>query len=215
MHYNVSTVKCVFSLLQPLLHYLNYNTSQVVIPIQFVLFTLSAIVGSAILYGDFKHVQFHQFVTFLYGCLATFLGVFIIAWAPSSNHSHLEFDFDAEGEGERAAEDVGDANSEERDRLERDTHPGSSTGSIGRRKVLVLPPGTPVLRRKRSSVGLIGLSPAQVHLPSHFLEVYPDFLFCFPSIYFLFIHLHVTAQTIGIGRLKLRERLIHSIDGEP
>ena len=37
--------------------------------------------GSAILYGDFKKATFHQLVTFLYGCVATFLGVFIIAWA--------------------------------------------------------------------------------------------------------------------------------------
>ncbi|KAL1680692.1 magnesium transporter NIPA-domain-containing protein [Schizophyllum commune] len=56
--------------------------SKVVIPMQFVLFNLSAIVGSAILYGDFERAKFHQIVTFLYGCGATFLGVFIIA--PSS-----------------------------------------------------------------------------------------------------------------------------------
>ena len=45
-------------------------------------------------------MQFHQCVTFLYGCLATFLGVFIIAWSPSSNHSHLDFDIEGEGEDE-------------------------------------------------------------------------------------------------------------------
>jgi magnesium transporter len=50
-----------------------------VIPSQFVLFNLSAIVGSAILYGDFRKTTFHQFVTFLYGCGATFAGVFLIA----------------------------------------------------------------------------------------------------------------------------------------
>ncbi|KAE9410286.1 DUF803-domain-containing protein [Gymnopus androsaceus JB14] len=57
--------------------------SKVVIPVQFVLFNLSAIVGSAILYGDFKKASFHQIVTFLYGCAATFAGVFIIAWSIS------------------------------------------------------------------------------------------------------------------------------------
>ncbi|KAL1740508.1 magnesium transporter NIPA-domain-containing protein, partial [Schizophyllum fasciatum] len=41
--------------------------SKVVIPMQFVLFNLSAIVGSAILYGDFERAKFHQIVTFLYG----------------------------------------------------------------------------------------------------------------------------------------------------
>ena len=47
------------------------------------MFNLSAIVGSAILYGDFKQAKFHQLVTFLYGCGATFAGVFIIAWSPA------------------------------------------------------------------------------------------------------------------------------------
>ncbi|KAK7049641.1 hypothetical protein VNI00_005672 [Paramarasmius palmivorus] len=39
--------------------------SKIVIPIQFVLFNLSAIIGSAILYGDFRRATFHQVVTFL------------------------------------------------------------------------------------------------------------------------------------------------------
>jgi len=52
--------------------------SKVVIPTFFVLFNLSAIVGSAILYGDFQNVEVHQFTTFLYGCATTFLGVFFL-----------------------------------------------------------------------------------------------------------------------------------------
>lgn len=36
------------------------DTLQIVIPSQFVLFNLSAIVGSAILYGDFRKATFHQ-----------------------------------------------------------------------------------------------------------------------------------------------------------
>lgn len=59
--------------------------SKVVIPVQFVSFTLSAIIGSAILYGDFKKATFHQIITFLYGCAATFLGVFVIARSPSQD----------------------------------------------------------------------------------------------------------------------------------
>lgn len=58
--------------------------SKVVVPTQFVLFNLSAITGSAILYGDFRTAKFHQFVTFMYGCVATFTGVWIIAWVPTS-----------------------------------------------------------------------------------------------------------------------------------
>ncbi len=61
------------------------NCLQVVIPVQFVLFTLSAITGSAILYGDFQKARFHEIVTFLYGCAATFAGVFIIAWTPKDS----------------------------------------------------------------------------------------------------------------------------------
>ncbi|EIM88129.1 DUF803-domain-containing protein [Stereum hirsutum FP-91666 SS1] len=61
--------------------------AKVVIPIQFVLFNLSAITGSAILYRDFEKAQFHQFVTFVYGCGATFAGVWVIAWDPNSSSS--------------------------------------------------------------------------------------------------------------------------------
>lgn len=54
--------------------------SKIVIPTQFVFFNLAAIVGSAILYRDFEHVDFHTFLTFVYGCATTFLGVFILTW---------------------------------------------------------------------------------------------------------------------------------------
>jgi hypothetical protein len=54
--------------------------SKIVIPTQFVFFNLTAIVGSAILYRDFEHVDFHTFLTFVYGCVTTFLGVFILTW---------------------------------------------------------------------------------------------------------------------------------------
>lgn len=53
--------------------------SKVVVPTQFVLFNLAAIVGSAVLYRDFDKLPFERFVIFLYGCAATSLGVFILA----------------------------------------------------------------------------------------------------------------------------------------
>ncbi|KAF9498534.1 DUF803-domain-containing protein [Pleurotus eryngii] len=130
--------------------------SKTVIPIQFVFFTLSAIIGSAILYGDFKTARFHQIVTFIYGCAATFLGVFIIAWAPENNSP--------EDEGEEL--DVAD------------TTPLASPrpqGSVSRRRraPLVQPEEfalPTVLKSKRSSIA-IGLSSAQqlllVHSPTH------------------------------------------------
>ncbi|KAG2013409.1 DUF803 domain membrane protein [Coprinopsis cinerea AmutBmut pab1-1] len=134
--------------------------SKMVIPIQFVLFTLSAIVGSAILYGDFKKAQFHQIVTFLYGCAATFTGVFIIAWAPNDEQSMTD------NPDVRAADDVNAVlGSPDQTRL--------GLGTIGRRRraTLVLPSGvrdTPSIRHKRSTLGM-GISPAQhlllVHTP--------------------------------------------------
>ncbi|KAF5388086.1 hypothetical protein D9615_000244 [Tricholomella constricta] len=135
--------------------------SKVVIPVQFVLFTLSAIIGSAILYGDFRKAKFHQVVTFLYGCAATFLGVFIIAWAPTMNTGQ-----DEEGGSDRGPADGRSPGSNEESRR--------GLGTIGRRRraTLIIPNGardTPILRNQHSAVSLIGLSPAQhlllVHTP--------------------------------------------------
>ncbi|TFK29281.1 DUF803-domain-containing protein [Coprinopsis marcescibilis] len=134
--------------------------SKTVIPMQFVLFTLSAIIGSAILYGDFKKARFHQIVTFLYGCAATFTGVFIIAWAPSPQDT-TDDDPDA-GLGEESTP-----------ASENPNQPRLGLGTIGRRRraTLVLPSGvrdTPSVRHKRSTIGM-GISPAQhlllVHTP--------------------------------------------------
>ncbi|KNZ73853.1 NIPA-like protein 2 [Termitomyces sp. J132] len=126
--------------------------SKVVIPVQFVLFTLSAIIGSAILYGDFRRAKFHEIVTFLYGCAATFLGVFIIAWAPSSeladpeNGPHSDF--------------VSGVSSGNPPRLER-----SRATLVMRSDVR----DTPGARNQHNNVSLLGLSPAQhlllVHTP--------------------------------------------------
>ncbi|KAI6489140.1 hypothetical protein MCOR13_008802 [Pyricularia oryzae] len=54
-----------------------FDSTQV-IPIQFVIFTLSVIIGSAILYRDFEHTKAEQAVTFVGGCVLTFFGVFLI-----------------------------------------------------------------------------------------------------------------------------------------
>lgn len=54
-----------------------FDSTQV-IPIQFVLFTLSVILGSAILYRDFEKITRQQAVKFVGGCLLTFFGVFLI-----------------------------------------------------------------------------------------------------------------------------------------
>ncbi|CAG8473782.1 9843_t:CDS:2 [Cetraspora pellucida] len=49
-----------------------------VIPTQFVLFTISAIIGSAILYNDFAEMDFWKCAGFLIGCFMTFVGVYFI-----------------------------------------------------------------------------------------------------------------------------------------
>jgi hypothetical protein len=125
-----------------------------VIPTQFVLFNLSAIVGSAILYGDFRRASFHQMVTFLYGCAATFAGVFILAWTPSQTEANVN------DEEQEALDDGLDPQSPE-------TIPfGSVASRRGRRLTVVIPGSIPIQRlRHRPSLGLMGgMSPAQVSL---------------------------------------------------
>ncbi|KAF5364004.1 hypothetical protein D9756_000538 [Leucocoprinus leucothites] len=131
-----------------------------VIPIQFVFFTLSAIIGSAILYGDFRKASFHAIITFLYGCAATFAGVFILANGVTSDRE------------EHVSHVV-----EPSQAIENGTRLGMGTIGKRQRATLVLPSGmeptrfdTPPLRRKRSGVGVVGISPAQqlllVHTPT-------------------------------------------------
>ncbi|KAJ3864884.1 magnesium transporter NIPA-domain-containing protein [Lentinula novae-zelandiae] len=140
--------------------------SKIVIPIQFVLFNLSAIIGSAILYGDFKKASFHQIVTFLYGCAATFAGVFIIAWSSQSNDNGFESPRTEQPDDENF-DRAGSVHAE---------HLASnlSPGSLGRRRraTLVLPDrisDLPLLHHKHSAISVMGLSPAQplllVHTP--------------------------------------------------
>ncbi|KAH9938496.1 magnesium transporter NIPA-domain-containing protein [Fomitopsis serialis] len=129
--------------------------SKVVVPTQFVMFNISAIVGSAILYGDFARGTFHQIVTFLYGCGATFVGVFIIAWAPSTSQEPEE---DEEGT-------IGDVPPSEVDGTV--TGLSSRSGSVAHRnRVRVIAAdgssATPILRNRHSVVSMYGLSPAQV-----------------------------------------------------
>ncbi|CAI4211451.1 unnamed protein product [Parascedosporium putredinis] len=54
-----------------------YDSTEV-IPIQFVMFTLCVIIGSAVLYRDFENTTLNQTFHFVGGCLLTFFGVFLI-----------------------------------------------------------------------------------------------------------------------------------------
>lgn len=54
-----------------------FDSTQV-IPVQFVLFTLCVIIGSAVLYRDFEKTTAESVAKFVSGCLLTFFGVFLI-----------------------------------------------------------------------------------------------------------------------------------------
>lgn len=131
--------------------------SKIVVPTQFVFFNLSAIVGSAILYGDFKKASFHQIVTFLYGCGATFAGVFLISWAPTIvTTGDMEEDQD---DLDPILEDEPIANPD----------PNMRLGSLSRRNraTLIIPdgiqssPGSPVIGPRQNLVSMMSFSPAQ------------------------------------------------------
>lgn len=63
----------------------NVTNEQRVIPCQFCTFTISTIIGSAVLYRDFERMQPATITTFILGCLLTFLGVWITSSHDNSN----------------------------------------------------------------------------------------------------------------------------------
>lgn len=103
-----------------------FDSTQV-IPIQFVLFTLCVILGSAILYRDFEKTTGEQAIKFVGGCLLTFFGVFLIT------------------SGRQAQEDVEDLLSDDEDVEE--TIGLTRQESSGRAQDLPTPPS----RSRRSS----------------------------------------------------------------
>ncbi|OAA59360.1 DUF803 domain membrane protein [Cordyceps fumosorosea ARSEF 2679] len=73
-----------------------FDSTQV-IPIQFVMFTLCVIVGSAVLYRDFEKTTPERAAKFVGGCLLTFFGVFLITSGRQRRDEDEEFLDDAEG----------------------------------------------------------------------------------------------------------------------
>ncbi|CAG7566289.1 unnamed protein product [Fusarium equiseti] len=66
-----------------------FDSTQV-IPIQFVMFTLCVIIGSAVLYRDFERTNAEQATKFVGGCLLTFFGVFLITSGREQSHDDDE-----------------------------------------------------------------------------------------------------------------------------
>ncbi|KAK4221048.1 magnesium transporter NIPA-domain-containing protein [Podospora fimiseda] len=85
-----------------------FDSTQV-IPIQFVLFTLSVIIGSAVLYRDFERTNLEQAIKFVGGCLLTFFGVFLIT---SGRPPHDEEDEATLSDAEGIEETIGLASQE-------------------------------------------------------------------------------------------------------
>ncbi|KAL1885316.1 hypothetical protein Plec18167_001973 [Paecilomyces lecythidis] len=87
-----------------------FDSTQV-IPTQFVLFTLSVIIGSAILYRDFESTTASRAAKFVGGCALTFLGVYLITSgrvAADDDSSSIEDEEEAIGfmHGERYQDEV-------------------------------------------------------------------------------------------------------------
>ena len=125
------------------------------------------------MYGDFETATFYQTVAFLYGVATTFIGVFVIAWAPNDGAENDE-------------ESLTDAGAS---RI-------ASPESIGRRRGTLTSNGArdaPGLRRTQSTINIIGLSPAKVCLllmPNP--TAYPRFD---DSIFFSSTHIHRNDET--------------------
>lgn len=76
-----------------------FDSTQV-IPVQFVMFTISVIIGSAILYRDFESATAASAAKFIGGCLLTFSGVYLItSGRPHEEEGDEEDDLEGE-EGE-------------------------------------------------------------------------------------------------------------------
>lgn len=95
-----------------------FNSTQV-IPTQFVLFTISVIIGSAVLYRDFESATVDRVVKFIGGCLLTFLGVYLItSGRAGADGGDDEEDDDEENliglvDEERYQDETGDINDED------------------------------------------------------------------------------------------------------
>jgi len=120
---------------------LQHFSSTVVIPTQFVLFTLSVILGSSILYRDFEKATPDRVLKFVAGCALTFSGVYLITSGREKEEEDIFDDYDEEEAMRLLQEDQVD-----------DELPGETTDtetvSVARLK-----PGTSQVSQNASSAG--------------------------------------------------------------
>lgn len=101
-----------------------------VIPVQFVMFTLSVILGSAILYRDFERTSGDDAGKFIGGCALTFSGVWLITSGRPRRHDDDDDDEDDEDDREPESEEAINLHGERyRDSVDsrRSSHSSSST----------------------------------------------------------------------------------------
>ncbi|KAL8804563.1 MAG: hypothetical protein Q9182_002478 [Xanthomendoza sp. 2 TL-2023] len=120
-----------------------FDSTQV-IPTQFVLFTLSVIIGSAVLYRDFESATAASMGKFIGGCFLTFLGVYLITSGRTREGEDEEDNMNDEEEAIGLVD-------EERRQDEADAHPDPNTPS----------------RRKSSSSDIINGSSRSSRRSSH------------------------------------------------
>jgi magnesium transporter len=132
------------------IHYLNralqdFDATQV-IPTQYVLFTLSVIIGSTVLFRDFEAATLDRVGKFVGGCLLTFFGVYLITSGRERGDSYEADDFSDDEEGIRLIDEEAEY-ADERTPLHRepfnaqlDRPPVTPNQDLSRRHS---PPGSP------------------------------------------------------------------------
>ena len=139
-----------------------FNSTQV-IPVQFVLFTISVIIGSAVLYRDFQSADASRFGKFFGGCALTFLGVYLITGGRAGKDD--EADADDLDDEENAIGLV----DEERYETYRDESDGSEEVSARRRSSVSFAIGAPT-RSRRSSQQQVNRRPSSTRTPPRLLS---------------------------------------------
>ncbi|KAF7193741.1 NIPA-like protein 2 [Pseudocercospora fuligena] len=104
--------------------------STMVIPTQFVLFTISVILGSAVLYRDFEREQTDDAIKFVAGCAMTFFGVWCITSGRKRNQ-----DGDVDDDEDDAISLADEENAEVRERDGSERQASVVTASSGRATV--------------------------------------------------------------------------------